>query len=104
MGGGIAIIDVPNMDWFWNGHERYMDFTHEVGFTPESLEQICNKVFGNSIIHYCVTPRIYDKGFWWKNIVNRIMRAVVINIMWGCEPAINKKSVMTRDIIAVVTK
>ena len=36
---GMAIIDVPNMDWILGQHERYMDFTHEVGFTRESLAQ-----------------------------------------------------------------
>jgi len=34
---GFILIDVPNMDWLFSGHERYMDLTHEVGFTPESL-------------------------------------------------------------------
>jgi 2-polyprenyl-3-methyl-5-hydroxy-6-metoxy-1,4-benzoquinol methylase len=34
---GFILIDVPNMDWLFAGHERYMDLTHEVGFTPESL-------------------------------------------------------------------
>ena len=29
--GGMAIIQVPNMDWMMSNHERYMDFTHEVG-------------------------------------------------------------------------
>ena len=38
--GGVAIVDVPNMDWLFAGHERYMDFTHEVGFTRESLAQV----------------------------------------------------------------
>ncbi len=32
-----VLIDVPNMDWLVASHERYMDLTHEVGFTRESL-------------------------------------------------------------------
>jgi SAM-dependent methyltransferase len=43
---GIAIVDVPNMDWLFAPHERYMDFTHEVGFTKESLRQVMNCFFG----------------------------------------------------------
>lgn len=43
--GGTAIIDVPNMDWLFAQHERYMDFTHEVGFTRESLAQVLRNVF-----------------------------------------------------------
>lgn len=43
--GGIAIVDVPNMDWLFAQHERYMDFTHETGFTRESLAQVMGNVF-----------------------------------------------------------
>ena len=42
---GMVIIDVPNMDWLFAQHERYMDFTHEVGFTRESLAQVMRQVF-----------------------------------------------------------
>lgn len=41
---GLLIVDVPNMDWLFSGHERYMDFTHEVGFTRESLLQTISTV------------------------------------------------------------
>jgi 2-polyprenyl-3-methyl-5-hydroxy-6-metoxy-1,4-benzoquinol methylase len=43
--GGMIVIDVPNMDWLMAHHERYMDFTHEVGFTRESLAQVMRNVF-----------------------------------------------------------
>jgi 2-polyprenyl-3-methyl-5-hydroxy-6-metoxy-1,4-benzoquinol methylase len=43
--GGIVIVDVPNMDWLFASHERYMDYTHEVGFTRESLAQVMRGVF-----------------------------------------------------------
>ena len=42
---GMIIIDVPNMDWLLAQHERYMDFTHEVGFTRESLAQVLRNLF-----------------------------------------------------------
>lgn len=42
---GIVIVDVPNMDWLFATHERYMDFTHEAGFTRESLAQIMRNIF-----------------------------------------------------------
>jgi SAM-dependent methyltransferase len=38
--GGIAIVDVPNMDWIAAIHERYMDLTHEIGFTKQSLRSL----------------------------------------------------------------
>lgn len=43
--GGWVIVDVPNMDWIASYHERYMDFTHENGFTRESLGQVMRNVF-----------------------------------------------------------
>ena len=43
--GGMVLIDVPNMDWLFASHERYMDFTHETGFTRESLRQVMNNAF-----------------------------------------------------------
>lgn len=43
--GGLVIVDVPNMDWIASQHERYMDFTHENGFTRESLAQVLRNVF-----------------------------------------------------------
>ena len=92
------------MDWFLMGHERYMDFTHEVGFTPDSLTQICNKIFGNVVIHYCQTPRLFDKGGWWKKIVVNISRWLVGNLIVACEPDMDKKSIMSRDIVGVVIK
>lgn len=38
--GGRLIVQVPNMHWVAGLHERYMDLTHEVGFTRESLAQL----------------------------------------------------------------
>lgn len=42
---GLLIVDVPNMDWLYAQHERYMDFTHEGGFTKESLEEVIGMFF-----------------------------------------------------------
>ncbi|HKW78844.1 MAG TPA: class I SAM-dependent methyltransferase [Candidatus Limnocylindria bacterium] len=47
---GIAVIEVPNMDWLTASHERYMDLTHEVGFTRESLGALLRLVFAQSDI------------------------------------------------------
>ncbi len=38
--GGMIFIDVQNSDWLFGLHDRYVDFTHEIGFTKESLRQI----------------------------------------------------------------
>jgi len=43
--GGFLLVDVPNMDWLFACHERYMDLTHEVGFTRESVTTLLQLVF-----------------------------------------------------------
>jgi 2-polyprenyl-3-methyl-5-hydroxy-6-metoxy-1,4-benzoquinol methylase len=48
--GGFAVIEVPNMDWLLAGHERYMDMTHEIGFTRESLASLLGLVFDDVAI------------------------------------------------------
>src|SRR5207245_3266519 len=45
VGDGVLLVDVPNMDWLLASHERYMDLTHEGGFTPESLRTLLLLVF-----------------------------------------------------------
>lgn len=50
--GGMVMIETPNMDWMFAGHERYMDFTHDIGFTRESLGQVMREYFD----HVEVTP------------------------------------------------
>jgi 2-polyprenyl-3-methyl-5-hydroxy-6-metoxy-1,4-benzoquinol methylase len=57
---GMVIVDVPNMDWLFAQHERYMDFTHEVGFTRESLAQVMRQVF--SSVHIEKGKPVMDSG------------------------------------------
>jgi 2-polyprenyl-3-methyl-5-hydroxy-6-metoxy-1,4-benzoquinol methylase len=45
--GGLLLVDVPNMDWILAGHERYMDLTHESGFTRESLHSLLSLRFAH---------------------------------------------------------
>jgi hypothetical protein len=41
MPGGVLLLEVPNMGDPFNGvYSRYADFTHEVGFTEESLRYV----------------------------------------------------------------
>lgn len=48
--GGRAIVDVPNMDWILASHERYMDLTHEGGFTRESLATLLALGFDDVVV------------------------------------------------------
>ena len=44
---GKVLIDVQNSAWLFGLHDRYVDFTHEVGFTKESLRQVMLLFFNN---------------------------------------------------------
>lgn len=69
---GAAIIDVPNMDWLLAQHERYMDFTHELGFTRESLSQVMRNVFDDvSVFKGKAVPD--------KRLLVRFMRPLVVS-------------------------
>jgi SAM-dependent methyltransferase len=69
--GGTAIIDVPNMDWLLAQHERYMDFTHELGFTRESLSQVMRNVFDDvSVFKGKAVPD--------KRLLVRFMRPLIV--------------------------
>lgn len=37
---GCVIVRTPNMGSFLANYSRYIDFTHTIGFTPESLRQV----------------------------------------------------------------
>jgi 2-polyprenyl-3-methyl-5-hydroxy-6-metoxy-1,4-benzoquinol methylase len=72
--GGMTLIDVPNMDWLAANHERYMDFTHEGGFTRESLAQVMRNVFADISVRTSVEPpepRL-------KGLIIRLIRPAVI--------------------------
>ena len=71
---GMVIIDVPNMDWLLAQHERYMDFTHEVGFTRESLAQVMRQVF--SSVHIERGKPVMGSGL--KSRVERQLRAILV--------------------------
>jgi 2-polyprenyl-3-methyl-5-hydroxy-6-metoxy-1,4-benzoquinol methylase len=71
---GMVIVDVPNMDWLFAQHERYMDFTHEVGFTRESLAQVMRQVF--SSVHIEKGKAVMGAGA--KSRVELQLRAVLV--------------------------
>jgi 2-polyprenyl-3-methyl-5-hydroxy-6-metoxy-1,4-benzoquinol methylase len=74
--GGLVIIDVPNMDWLFAAHERYMDFTHETGFTRDSLAQVMRNVF-ESVRIVPSTP-VVERGL--KTRIGALLRPTVISL------------------------
>lgn len=57
--GGKAIVSTPNVSSLFGAGLAYIDFTHETGFTPESISQvmgICNftdiKIYGEGPVNH----------------------------------------------------
>ena len=97
---GMIIIDVPNMDWLMAQHERYMDFTHEVGFTRESLAQVMRNVFrdvqvvkGRAVVESRKVEFLRPFVLRSMNWMFRIMGEGSSDLWWDC-----------RSIIAVARK
>jgi SAM-dependent methyltransferase len=95
--GGIALIDVPNMDWLFAGHERYMDFTHEVGFTQESLPQIMSEVFSS----VAVTTMDNDMSRGLRRFRTRVGRAVLGTALSWADPDTRRQPIWHRSLVAV---
>ena len=74
--GGTAIIQVPNMDWMMSNHERYMDFTHEVGYTRESLADIFRLYFAE--------VEVLPASYIFRNSKKKIVVSLVRSIMIKC--------------------
>lgn len=92
---GMLLIEVPNMDWIYASHERYMDFTHEVGFTKESLSQLFRNVIGNVEIHYL------DNSIRYAGPRTKIARCIFSWLIYWSEPVIDKECLFSRSIAAV---
>ena len=53
---GKVILQVPNIDWIMAQHERYMDLTHEVGFTCPNIIRVLRLYFNE----VSILPVNYD--------------------------------------------
>ena len=92
------MIDVPNMDWLFASHERYMDFTHEVGFTVESLRQIMNQVFLN--VQIVPIDNIYSLTFL-EAFKKKVARFVLQMLFSWAEPQGGNNPIWARSIVGV---
>lgn len=99
--GGQLIIDVPNMDWFFASHERYMDFTHEVGFTKESLDQVVRLYFNKYQIF--TADNIMVDSFFYK-IRKKIARKFIETIFRWADSEGMSNPVWNRSLISVCEK
>lgn len=99
---GIALISVPNMDWISAMHERYMDFTHEVGFTLESLYDVMNVNFDKVTVKTMQYDFINNFGSFirisfLKPIVKLLIKTAFLILGQGAY----RKTLFERSILAV---
>lgn len=97
---GILIIDVPNMDWLFAGHERYMDFTHEVGFTKESLSQVALNFFNR--VEVFTAGKIFNTTM--GKVLHFLAKKVATLLLRALDPEGNQTSWNDRNLIAVCIK
>lgn len=94
--GGFVLIDVQNSDWLFGLHDRYVDFTHEVGFTQESLRQLMVLYFDE----VSVTPT--QSPFWKMGRKDKIKhyfaKKIVFSLLKWADP--ESPSVIERLLIA----
>ncbi|RXJ78008.1 hypothetical protein CRV03_03285 [Arcobacter sp. F155] len=97
---GVLIIDVPNMDWLFATHERYMDFTHEVGFTRESLSQVTLNFFDR--VEVFTAGNIFNtkKG----KVVHFIAKKIMGLLLRALDPEGHATAWNDRNLIAICKK
>lgn len=94
---GFVLIDVYNADWLFCTHDRYMDFTHETGFTKESLDQVMKMAFNKVYIETKSSPLRLSGRHRWKYT---FFRKIVTYILESIEPEMKGSSFMDRLLIA----
>jgi 2-polyprenyl-3-methyl-5-hydroxy-6-metoxy-1,4-benzoquinol methylase len=103
--GGVALISVPNMDWFGASHERYMDFTHEIGFTIESLHDIMSMYFDDVKVKTMKYDYIYGFfSFVRIKILQPIVKLLVKTFLIIMGQGAFRKTIYERSIIGIGRK
>jgi len=75
--GGTAIISTINASSLFGAANVYIDFTHETGFTQESLMQVMRVCDFDDVVVYGESPAVYDIRSGLRAFAWRIMRCLV---------------------------
>lgn len=90
---GRILLRTPNMGSLFGLRSRYIDFTHEVGFTEESIKQVFNQSdFSKVQVH---NTYIGKKRFFAVKCYQRILEKLY---------NIKLSNIVTQDLILVATK
>ena len=97
---GLLLVDVPNMDWLFAGHERYMDLTHETGFTRESLTALLRLVFRDVEVYGSVPANLTRGKRWLRRSLIRSLRFIFSILGEGAGDSLFE----SRSIIAIARR
>jgi 2-polyprenyl-3-methyl-5-hydroxy-6-metoxy-1,4-benzoquinol methylase len=78
---GVALCEVPNMDWYAASHERYMDITHETGYTRESLRQLFELFFEGVEVERVVDPAHAALASSGRRLARKVVLSVARRLM-----------------------
>jgi 2-polyprenyl-3-methyl-5-hydroxy-6-metoxy-1,4-benzoquinol methylase len=100
---GCLIVEVPNMSAAFVGlHLRYVDWTHEVGFTPESLRSVLSVVGFNDVVVGAVQ---LPQDRWYRFLQRAAQQFLaVLQRLAGLAIGVSTPSIITYAISAVVKK
>lgn len=90
---GRVLLRTPNMGSLFGLRSRYIDFTHEVGFTEESIKQVFNQTkFSRVEVH---NTYIGKKRLFAIKLYQRFLEKLY---------NINISNIVTQDLILIATK
>jgi 2-polyprenyl-3-methyl-5-hydroxy-6-metoxy-1,4-benzoquinol methylase len=104
---GFVLIDVYNADWLFSHHDRYMDFTHETGFTQESLRQVMMFAFKGIEIYPTASPIDFSAynasklSSFKESLRYNITRKIVRYIVGSIEPELKEVPFLERLLIGI---
>ncbi len=99
--GGVAILSVPNMDWISATHERYMDLTHETGYTIESFNDIMNMYFDKTQVRTMKYDFIYGIGSFVRIVILQpLVKLFIKSIYKILGQGAYRRSMFDRSLIA----
>jgi len=100
--GGVTLISAPNMDWISATHERYMDFTHETGYTAESLQDIMCMYFDKMLVRTLKYDFIYGIGSFIRiAIFQPVIKCFIKRIYKILGQGAYRKNMFDRSILGV---
>jgi 2-polyprenyl-3-methyl-5-hydroxy-6-metoxy-1,4-benzoquinol methylase len=97
--GGRLVLQTPNAGCFWGAEHRYNDFTHEIGFNPNSLTRILSLVGFEGVVTRELGPvphGVFSSVRW---VLWRILRLKLM--LWNLvEIGDSGSGVFTRNFLA----